>query len=70
MSNHHHKCKPYEMILGRPHTLLLANGERFRFKAMEIEQQESGSYVLKGYDNEQAWLEIPVNEIAYATNGL
>lgn len=69
MSNHHHKYKPYEMILGRPHTLLLVNGERFRFKAMEIEQQGSGRYILKGFDMEQVWLEIPVNEIAYATNG-
>ena len=70
MSNHHHKLKPYELILGRPHTLLLVNGERFRFKAMEIEQQENGNYMLKGFDMEQAWIEIPVNEIVYATNGL
>lgn len=70
MSNHHHKYRPYEMILGRPHTLLLISGQRFRFKAMELEQKENGRYYLSGYDMEQNWLEIPTNEIAYATNGL
>ena len=70
MTNYHHKYKPYEMILGRPHTLLLISGQRFRFKAMELEQKENGRYYLKGYDTEQNWIEIPTNEIAYATNGL
>lgn len=70
MSNHHNSYKPYEMILGRPHTLLLISGERFRFKAMEVEQKENGRFYLKGYDVENNWIEIPTNEIAYATNGL
>lgn len=70
MSNHHHSYRPYEMILGRTHTLLLITGERFRFKAMEIEQSESGKFYLKGYDDENIYHTIPTNIIAYATNGL